>query len=164
MWLNVFKRRWQEYKLRRERNAFKSKIKTLAPLDLPKAYIDWVKTGVAPPVDRERILTTSIEDASEIIVWINAAIRDLETGSMANKVPPPGTVGRTRNVRVDKLLYDTRRSKYVDVSYIFREIVDAYATIDMILRDRTHPSHYRAKDRTMPHIETLHKLFTSIID
>jgi len=164
MWLSKLRKRWQDYKLHSEREAFKSKIKTLTALDLPKRYLEMVKVGQVPPVDRQRQLQTSVGDVREIIAWINAVAQGLETGSMANKLPPPGTISRIRTVRVDALLYDTKKNCYVDMSYVFSEIVDAYAMLQEIMADRSHPAHYRAKDRTMPHIEKLHGLFLSIID
>lgn len=164
MWLVKLRRLYQDYKLRKACNTFKSKIETISALDLPKQYLEMSKAGMVPVVDRQRRLRTSVEDVSEIIAWINATAYSLEQGSMANKLPPPGTTAKSRTVRVDKLLYDTKRSRYVDMQYVFSEIVDAYAAIKVVLADRSHPAHYRAKDRTMPHIEKLHELFKSIID
>lgn len=164
MWLVKLQQLYRDYKLRKACTSFKSKIETVTALDLPKQYLEMIKAGTAPAVNRQRQLRTSVEDVSEIIAWINAVAYSLDSGSMANKLPPPGTTVKARNVRVDKLLYDTKTHRYVDMQYVFSEIIDAYAMIQAILANRSHPSHYRAKDRTMPHIERLHELFKSIID
>lgn len=164
MWLKKLHGLYLGYKQRRACIAFKSKIETVDPLDLPRQYLEFNKVGAAPVVDRQRLVYTTIGDIGEVIAWINAMAYSLDCGSMANKLPPPGTTSKPRNIRVDTLLYDTKTHRYVDMKYVFAEIVDAYAIIQYVLHDSSHPAHYRAKDRTMPHIEKLHEFFISLID
>lgn len=164
MWLHKMLHLYQSYKLKRERGAFKSKMETVLPLDLPRTYLDMYKRNIVTVVDRQRKLTTSVDNMREIIDWINSIAYDLNIEARTTQLSPPGTTRREKSVRVDTLLYDTKRGEYITLDYVFRELVDAYEIIAHVMSDKNHPTHYRAKDRIMPHIESLHKLFISIID
>lgn len=164
MWLANWRHYWQCYVLRKQCAIFKSKLKTLKPLDFPRAYLDMISAGEAPAVDRQRRISTTIASVDEITAWVNAAVYDLEAQTMSNRLPPPGTTGKERDTRIDKVLYHATKNRYVDMQYLCKELTDAYAVIASVLADRNHPSHYRAKDKIMPHIERLHEFYLSIVN
>ncbi len=153
----MIKRLCRNYIIRRQIKA----LITLPALQLPAAYIKLERSIGTITIDRTKSIPTTVPEIGLYLDWINVQLGVIVQSH--SESPVFNGIITERDIRIDSLLYDRTKGKYIEFSEIMQYLAEAYQLFDTALADRTHQNHYYVKGRIVRHVESIHNILVDII-